>query len=79
MYLSESSVELNITQENTAEYKGILRSKGVFNFMAKTMMSCIEYAPPDQSEAGYGNRVGRSTYAVARPRYLGSFCRCELS
>ena len=64
MHLSEDSVELYISQENSADYMELLHPQAVYDFMSETIMSCITYAPRNVSVAGYSNRVGKSIGVV---------------
>ena len=64
MHLSEDSVELYISQENSAEYMELLHPQGVYDFMSETIMSCLTYAPRNVSVAGFDNRVGKSIGVV---------------
>ena len=64
MHLSEDSVKLYISQENSVEYMEILHPQGVYDFMSETIMSCITYAPHNVSVAGFDNRVGKSIGVV---------------
>ena len=64
MYLSELPVDFEITRENSEEYKELLHPQGVYDFISKTIMTCITYAPPNVTVAGFGNRVSKSTGVI---------------